>query len=259
MRRLQLVELEDLPWWPQAWRDAGTAYLAKVASLAGHDALIASIVGPFLQEAGESEVLDLCSGGGGPTAALVSKLAVGDRPVRVRLTDRFPNLPAFERLAREHPDQIAYERDPVDATEVPAHLPGVRTLFNALHHFPPAVATRILQAAVTAGRPIVVVELVGRRPGMMAGMLVVPVVFALMLPFLRPFRWSWLPFAWLVPILPLWVGWDGLISCLRVYSVAELREMIATIDSPGWAWDVREVPMGAGAAATVLTGRPPRA
>jgi hypothetical protein len=257
MNRMQLVELEDLPWWPAVWRDAGTAYLAKAAQLAGHAKPVAKIAAEALAKSGQTEILDLCSGGGGPTAALLAELERGGAAVKVRLSDRYPNLPALERVAAESNGRIEVVRDPVDATAVPKDLPGLRTLFNAFHHFPPDLARSILAAAVRDGKPIAVVEMIGRKPPMLLGMLLAPLFFALSLPLLRPFRAAWIPFTYVVPILPLWVMFDGIVSCLRVYSPAELRELVAGIDAPGWRWDIREEPIGPGATATVLIGLPP--
>ena len=60
-------------------------------------------------------------------------------------------------------------------------------------------------------------------------------------PFIRPFRWGRLVFTYLIPILPLLCLWDGLISCLRTYSVSELRELVRVLESDGYTWDVGEL------------------
>jgi len=40
MKRRQLVELEDLPWWPRTFRDAATDYLATSMRIAkAHEAI----------------------------------------------------------------------------------------------------------------------------------------------------------------------------------------------------------------------------
>jgi hypothetical protein len=57
--------------------------------------------------------------------------------------------------------------------------------------------------------------------------------------------------------MPLFVLWDGLVSWLRIYSVEELREMVADIDAPGYAWDIGTIKLGdAPVHATYLIGSP---
>jgi hypothetical protein len=55
-------------------------------------------------------------------------------------------------------------------------------------------------------------------------------------PFIRPFRWSRLFWTYLVPALPLVLMFDTVVSCLRVYSVEELRQLTAGLDS--YSWDI---------------------
>ena len=67
MRRRHLVELEDLPWWPRVFRDAATDYLVTAIRHArvydGHAPRLAAAV----KRAGADRIIDLCSGGGGPS------------------------------------------------------------------------------------------------------------------------------------------------------------------------------------------------
>lgn len=257
MRRLHLVELEDLSWWPVSWRDAGTTYLAKASQMSGQSKLLAPVIAEVLAASGQSDILDLCSGGGGPTATFVAELRAQGQAVHVRLTDFYPNLPAMDRVAAQSHGSISVVRAPVDAANVPPELPGLRTLFNAFHHFRPDAARAILASAVRDQRPILVVELVDRVPALLLGSIFLPLMFCLVLPMLRPFQWSWLFWTYVIPILPFWVMFDGIVSCLRIYSAPELHELTASLDAPGWTWEVRKVPTGPGVAATVLIGLPP--
>jgi hypothetical protein len=106
---------------------------------------------------------------------------------------------------------------------VPRGLDGFRTLFNAFHHFRPELARRILADAVAARRPIAVFEVVSRRLLPLVGLLLSPLNVLVLMPFVRPRRWSWLFFTYVVPVIPLFVLWDGVVSWLRIYSEPELR------------------------------------
>jgi hypothetical protein len=53
--------------------------------------------------------------------------------------------------------------------------------------------------------------------------------------------------------LAIW--WDGVVSNLRAYGVAELEELTRDLDGPGYTFEAGEVPAGP-TTITWLTGRP---
>jgi hypothetical protein len=53
-------------------------------------------------------------------------------------------------------------------------------------------------------------------------------------PFMRPWRWSRLLWTYLPPALPLVGTFDGIVSCLRTYSDAELRDLVRGLDTYDW-------------------------
>jgi hypothetical protein len=254
---MQLVELEDLPWFPGILRDGGTAYLELAERLSGHAKMLVPPLERALAATGATEIVDLCSGAGGPVRVVADELARRGHPVRVTLTDRYPNVKAFAHAAEGSDGRVAGRAEPVDATAVPDELTGFRTIFNAFHHFPPDVARRILADAFEKRRPIGVFEVVGREPAMLVALLTSPLVVTLSMPFWRPFRWPWLLWTWLVPVMQPFVMWDGIVSWLRIYGVDELRELVAGMDAPDWEWDIGRIKLGnAPSHATYLIGRP---
>lgn len=258
--RMQLVELEDLPWFPSVMRDAGTAFIALAARVAGHAAMLVPKIEEALARSGTTDLVDLCVGGGGPLPVVVASLRARGWTGTAWASDLYPNRPAMARLAAESDGAIRPRPDPVDATAVPADLPGLRVIFNAFHHFPPDKARAVLEDAVRSGRPIAVFEIVSREPLPLLGLLMSPLNFALALPFLRPFHWAWVPLTYVVPALPAFVFWDGIVSWLRIYSVGELQALVADLDAPGWTWDIGRIQLGSAPAhATYLVGVPPRA
>ena len=236
--RLHLFELEDQPWFPDVIRDAGTAYLGFAAKVAKQHEAVAPIIAKALRASGERRIVDLCSGASGPLPAALAHLAETEQlEATATLTDLYPNKDALDRITRDDP-HVDARHEPVDATDVPDELPGVRTLFSGFHHFRPQDAQRILTDAAQKKRPILAAELVARNPIAMVGILFAPIVTLFVLPFLRPFRIAWIPFTYLVPIIPLFILWDGLVSCLRCYTVRELEEMTAGIQVDGYSWEV---------------------
>ncbi|MFO0553797.1 MAG: hypothetical protein U0271_35765 [Polyangiaceae bacterium] len=245
MKRHHLVELEDLPWFPGVLRDGGTAFLAFAERMSGHGRMLVGPLERVLAETGETRIVDLCSGGGGPAAVMADELAKRGHKVSVTLTDLYPNLPAFAHAAEGSNGAVSGRGEPVDATRVPPELVGVRTVFNAFHHFRPAEAKAVLRDAVAKRQPIGVFEVVSREAPMLFGLLLTPVTVTLSMPAWRPFRWPWVALTWLLPIMQLFVLWDGLVSWLRIYSEAELRELVADLDTPDdWVWDIGKIKLG---------------
>jgi hypothetical protein len=74
-------------------------------------------------------------------------------------------------------------------------------------------------------------------------------------PILRPFSWRRLVFTYLVPLLPLAIWWDGVVSNLRAYSLRELDELTRELSGPGYAFETGELSAGP-VTITWLAGRP---
>jgi len=55
-------------------------------------------------------------------------------------------------------------------------------------------------------------------------MLGVPLAVLALMPLARPFRWAYLVFTYLIPLLPLIVLWDGIVSMLRIYALLRLED-----------------------------------
>lgn len=148
LRRLHLFEFEDQSWFPNVWRDAMTDYLRHISS---RMELYRHAIDPLervLEKSRSTRIVDLCSGGAGPLTPIVKLWANSGRSVPATLTDLYPNHAAFEESAQDSDGLIGYRSEPVDASRVPADLEGLRTIFNGLHHFRPAVAQAVLADAV---------------------------------------------------------------------------------------------------------------
>jgi len=229
MSRLHVFEIHDQPWCPPSLRDALTDFLQFTINLGrAYDGIV-----PMLRDAivrsGATRVLDLCSGAGGPWPSWLRETR-GTAPgfaTPVVLTDKYPNRLAQSGVLPFHPV-------PVDATAVPSDLEGFRTLFTSFHHFRPAVARDILVDAVRQRQGIGVFEISRRAPLDIALIAFTWLAVLAFVPFIRAFRWSRLAWTYLPPLLPLVGAFDGVVSCLRTYSPAELRELLHGLDSYDW-------------------------
>lgn len=231
MRRLHLVELEDLPWFPATIRDLATDFLRFMGNLGYPFGIIAGRVAEIMQATGRTRIVDLCSGGAGPVERFARDLqARGAAVERVTLTDKYPNRAAFAHVAEQSGGLVDYIETSVDATDVPADLRGMRTIFNAFHHFPPELARAILQDAVNKREPIGVFEMLVKTslPTIAIGS---PLTAFLTAPIIRPFSWRRILFGMVVPLVPALVAFDGIVSCLRIYTPEELQELVDSLEN----------------------------
>jgi hypothetical protein len=255
--RFHLFELEDQPWFPATIRDLATDYLRFVESKAGLHRPVVPLLADALRESKATRVIDLCAGGGGPVLALRSGLVREGVDVPFLLTDKYPNLPAFEALAAKD-GGIKGHSASVDATNVPRELAGFRTIFNAFHHFKPVDARAVLRSAVDARQPIGVFEIPERTIAMvLTTVIIVPFMVLLTAPLIRPFRWERLLFTYLIPLVPLTCLWDGFVSMLRAYTPEELEDLAASFGNVGYTWKAGQVKLDRSMAhLTYLIGLP---
>jgi hypothetical protein len=242
--RLHLFELADQSWFPATLRDLVTDYLHFIETrFALHQPTVV-LLAEALQRSDSTHIVDLCSGGGGSMSSLVQALAAqGVRP-QVTLTDRFTNTQAFQRVAATSNGQISFSNEPVDARAVPPDMGGLRTMFNAFHHFRPFDAMAVLRDSVQAGQPIGIFEIPERSLRTLAPMFfLVPLLVASTTPFIRPFRWRRLLWTYLVPLVPLACWWDGLVSQLRAYSPTGLQDLAEAVGTPTYCWRAGRVPI----------------
>ena len=71
---------------------------------------------------------------------------------------------------------------------------------------------------------------------MVLGVLPMPLRVLVVTLFIRPFRWSRLFWTYVLPVVPIVLWWDSVVSVLRVYSVQELRELTAGLGQ--YQWDI---------------------
>lgn len=240
MARLHLIEIHEQPWCPKSLRDASTDYLEYAENIGNMYHSTTDLIQKGLDKTGSTEILDLCSGGGGPWL----RIAEVFDGVRIRLSDYYPNDAAIERVAIKTGGAVGYLKESVDATRVPDDATGFRTMFTAFHHFRPETARKILEDAVDAGEGIAVFELTQRKPLPILLMLLTPLIVFFATPFIRPFRWSRIAWTYLLPAMLFLTPFDGVVSCLRTYSVEELQGLTQDLDS--YEWEIGERKEGSG-------------
>jgi hypothetical protein len=241
MKRIDIEEIHEQAWLPRLLRDEITDALEVLFGILRAYQPIVMRLREAAEASGAARFVDLCSGGGGPWLWIQSEAtALQDGALPVYLTDKFPNLKAFDRAKKLSQGMIDYSPEPIEATNLPASLAGFRTIFSSFHHFPPAQAAAMLEDAVAKRQGIGIFEMARRRPRTIFFTFLVPLGALITTPFARPFRLSRLIFTYLIPIIPLVLWIDGILSCLRAYLPEELSTMCSRINAPGYAWKTGE-------------------
>jgi hypothetical protein len=237
--RINAPEFEDYPWFPSLMRDAMTGFFEVASSALGMASTVVPLLRDALEVAEQRQLVDLCSGSGGPLLGVLRALAdATGTSTTVVMTDLYPNRAAFERAEAAFPGQVTGRLAPTHAADVPGELPGVRTMFNALHHLPPALARAVFADAAAKRQPILVFELVERSLQGLAISLSVPWAMWTLMPLVRPRVLRALLLTYAVPILPALTWWDGMASCLRAYSADELHRLIDGLATPQYQFRV---------------------
>jgi hypothetical protein len=158
--------------------------------------------------------------------------------VSVCLTDICPNQQAFDKASRQSLQAINGYPKPVNANCRPEGLTGFRTMFSSFHHFDPEDARAILTDSFGRREGIAIFEAAERSATSICAVFFVPLLALVLAPGIRPFRWSRLLWTYLLPVVPFVLWMDGILSCLRSYSRADMAELIAGLDSESYSWQV---------------------
>ena len=246
MGRFHLFEFEDQKWFPAFLRNYGTDYLQFVSNKTKMYKPIVPILERGLKKSDNNRIIDLGSGGGGGLLWINSELKKSIPDLRITLTDFYPNIPAF-KFTQKKAKNIEYVANSVDARNVPGHLEGLRTQFLSLHHFKPADAQQILQNAVNSESAIAIFEGQERSFLSILGMVLSPISVLLTTPFIRPFKIGRIVFTYLIPAVPLFTLWDGVVSSLRTYSVKEMEELVGKLNGKeNYSWEIGKLKSGPG-------------
>jgi hypothetical protein len=238
--RLHLFEFEDQAWLPSVIRDGITGFLNIIEEKGELYTPIVPHLRDVLQKLRCVKIIDLCSGSGGPWKYLIGRLVDSETSsLKVLLSDKFPSFNILE-LDELQASRLEIASYPVDATKVPKELTGFRTLFGSFHHFRPEEAVGILQDVVKCREGIALFEMTRRNWfSIMYILLLAPISVLLYIPLIKPFRWMRLILTYLVPLIPFMLIFDGIVSCLRTYSIQELQEMVKEVKENNlYDWEI---------------------
>ncbi|MTI29499.1 hypothetical protein [Xanthovirga aplysinae] len=238
MKRIHLFEFEDLSWFPSFLRNYGTDFLQFMANFFDIYPGIVPILKKGLEKGETLHILDLASGGGGGWKTLGGHLKKKVPGLRVTLSDFYPNLEAFKSMKGYDNEVFDYYSESLNALDVPKEIKGLRTQFLSFHHFKPKDARHLLQNAVNSQAPIAIFEIQQRDLSHFIKALFSPISVLLTAPFIRPFKIGRMIFTYLIPLVPLFVWWDGVISVLRTYTFDEIHQLTENLEKgEAYKWE----------------------
>ncbi len=246
MSRIHLFEFEDLSWFPTFLRNYMTDFLQFLTNKTKLFQSVIPIIEKGIKKSNSNQIIDLGSGGGGGLLWLSKELQKNNPDLRIIMTDLYPNIAAFE-YTKQQGKHFDYLTDPVDAREIPASLKGLRTQFLSLHHFKPNDAKKILQNAVATKQNIAIFEGQERSFASVLAMTFSPITVLLVTPFIRPFSVERIIFTYFIPLVPIFVLWDGIVSSLRTYSVKEMENLVNELENKDqFDWEIGRKKSGPG-------------
>ena len=253
-----LFEFEDLAWFPDTIRKSMTDYLRYLITKSDFYRPVVPLIIEGMNKSNARQVIDLCSGSGGAIEQIQNDLKqLSDAEIKIILTDKYPNISAYEFLKDKTKGAILFLDTAVDAADVPLILTGFRTIFSGFHHFDKSFAKAVLKNAVDAKSGIGIFDGGNKNIfAIMAILVVHPIVFFFFTPFFKPFRFSRLFFTYIIPIIPFCTVWDGIVSIIRLYKPNELLQIAGEVEPDMYHWLSGKKKIKFGFKVTFLIGYP---
>lgn len=235
-----------------------TRYIMTFHKVLGTENDLVNIIQRLINESGEHQIIDFCSGSGGPMPAVINSInSNGEKDdVRLVLSDLYPQQEAVVKYQKD--PNIRYLEIPVDAAKVPEKLNGIRTMVCSFHHMEPKQARAILQDAFNKNNPICIYEISDNSFPKWLWWIAIPfaaITSLFVTPKVRPFTWQQFVFTYIIPIIPLCIAWDGAVSNARTYTLEDMDELLQGLQKQTYRWKKNKL-KGKGGNKLYLIGLP---
>jgi len=242
MKRIQLFEFEDQAWFPDILRVCMTRYILTFHKLLGSAEKLADLLAKGLKKTNKNQVIDMCTGAGGPMEDVKKILAEkhGFTDLKMTLTDLYPNQKAAAVINNNGDPNLSYRTESVDATNVDHDFEGMRTMVCSMHHMPPQMAKKILLDAQKDQQPICIYEISDNSFPFFMWWMPLPINILMVFfitPFVRPMTWQQIVFTYIIPVLPIFIGWDGTVSNARTYTLKDWDIILDEIKTDDYTWE----------------------
>ncbi|CAL2107012.1 conserved hypothetical protein [Tenacibaculum sp. 190524A02b] len=231
MKRVQLFEFEDFSWLPKFIRASITNLLALLLKKLKTQEIITSILQDIQTKHSFNQIVDLGAGSGGVMLDVVEEYNKNRKlPIKLLLTDLFPNPKIINQINNSTPEYIYYSSAPTNATNFETVPEGLKTMMNSFHHMSPENAKKILKTAQLNKQPILIYEMGINNIPLVFWWLFLPISILIMCimvffmtPFVKNITFKQVIFTYLIPVIPLIYAWDGQASLVRMYTFKDIE------------------------------------
>jgi hypothetical protein len=242
MKRIHLFEFEDFSWFPSWLRACLTRMMVVMHNMLKTSDEMADLVYRGLKHTDTNQIIDLCSGNGGPMPKVLEILKDKHRldQAKLLMTDLYPNREDAARINREKENAISYLTESVDAAAVGAEKRGLRTMVGSLHHMKPEIARKILKDAQDNRQPFLSFEISDNSFPKALWWVAFPIniIMSLVVSLMaRPLTIQQIIFTYLIPVIPLTFAWDGAVSNARTYTLEDMDLLLEGLESDDYQWE----------------------
>lgn len=247
MKRIQLFEFEDFPWFPGFLRNGITRLIQVLHRMMGTAELLSDLILKVREKHDFDQIVDIGSGAGGamPDVCKMIDATGKGTTLKVLLTDLYPVTSYIKQVKELNLPHLRYHETAVDALKMENTPGGLKTMINSFHHMPPEKARAILHSAASAKQPLLIYELTENKIPTLAWWLFLPISLVIMIvmvifmtPFVRPLTWKQVLFTYLIPLIPLAYAWDGQASNVRTYTIHDFGQLLKGIKEENYVWEI---------------------
>lgn len=230
MKRIQLFEIEDFPWFPNFLRKYLMQLLYRFHQLLGSAEVAATQIEALFQKSNFSKITDLCSGNGQLAISVFEKLSL---PIeQFTVTDLYPT--SFHNSS-DKTSGLRFQSEPTDALTYRPEAGELITMLAAFHHFSEEETQQILERVMAQNAALMVLEISANDYPKFLWWTAIPInmLSSLVLTlFVKKWSLGQFFFTYVIPILPLVFEWDGAVSNARTYGVDDLKILLSRCSLP---------------------------
>lgn len=228
-QRILWTELNDLNHFPLFLKTPYIDCLGFVLRVAGFYRQLGPLLSDISEKIAAEHIQDFGSGSASHIRLMIKKWPRHVVRPEIILTDICPRPANFIEMS-ENFSNIRPIFASVDMTQASLPPHTVATLFSCFHHLSHEQAHLAIENMAAQAEAVVIFEPFERSFYYLLKhfMLAFPsVLLGMFTPLLQRFSWSSLFFCTLIPIAPICVQIDGLISVLRSYRYAEIQALMS--------------------------------
>ena len=226
---MRFVEFGDLSIVPDLYHVYLRRYLVFFYKVFGYYKLWVPAFSDFIANINSKKLMECCSGAGDPLVLIDSQLNKQRfADVSFLLSDIQPHSEFVDKFNKSDDARFRYIEQSIDVTKTKEEFNYPKIFINSFHHLSPVQVEGVLKENFDARNEIIIMEYVRNSFLGYLSMFVGPLVVLLTLPFIV--RLKHLPvmvlFTYIIPLFPLMMLWDGVVSCKHEYSVGRLKKII---------------------------------